>query len=749
MSPSRSSHPADPRARLAAAIEAAITAQRSRTLGELIRRYPGLSRRLLRRYLRWTAGAARARPADPDALIEAGEAVLHWAVSQLRPDRAPSLSDIGRDAWLDLPAWRPMLAVACQAGLVQAPDFRDRYRRSPGESAVDNLCGLWGVGSSTFYRHLERGKQRLVEILADWPPTVPRRLALRRIAQDLQLARSAVPDEPSRADWHRRQSNEQRLAGDALAALWHALQADDLTLFLTVLHGHALELAGDAETDALVERFSARALSPRQRIGLLLARATVYRHRQAPDREVLMLNEAQRLAQQHDDALQLGIVHGALGKYHESRDGDRAFACYETSVSFFRRAGADRDDGEATDDTALSAYVTTLVRLAWQYVLRNDPRARAVLDAAETQVRERKVGADVTGMLEQTWGEYWRRAGELDRAIAAKHRALLIFERIGDRRSVLVTHLNLISLYWEAKDYARAIEAAEPIQRAAAAGPVEPAILASTHINLGVAYFWNGDADRAVAEYERALDVALRADLRLQANRAHFNLAELFYKRFAAGGERAHEQRGDAHIAAMLGASRSEITPAMVDAARKLKGEVLGTGESSGGENRFVPMEAAVHADAMTEIVGHRSLLVLPVPPEEHARARLAIVAAYQAISQAELQAAVAHLEAHGLMERFGAELVRLRTGAGHEDNGRERALSRAWIDRATDLLPEERRNAVLARLLRDGAINKSGYAELCNVSPATASKQLAALAERGLLQQTGKGPSTRYRLPG
>ena len=54
---------------------------------------------------------------------------------------------------------------------------------------------------------------------------------------------------------------------------------------------------------------------------------------------------------------------------------------------------------------------------------------------------------------------------------------------------------------------------------------------------------------------------------------------------------------------------------------------------------------------------------------------------------------------------------------------------------------------ALIGRLLRDGPINKSTYAELCAVSPATASKHLSALAERGLLQQTGRGPSTRYSL--
>ena len=68
---------------------------------------------------------------------------------------------------------------------------------------------------------------------------------------------------------------------------------------------------------------------------------------------------------------------------------------------------------------------------------------------------------------------------------------------------------------------------------------------------------------------------------------------------------------------------------------------------------------------------------------------------------------------------------------------------------RSSDLLNEPRFAALVAHLLRDGSINKSAYAELCAVSPATASKHLTMLTERGLLRQTGKGPSTRYLLAG
>ena len=78
----------------------------------------------------------------------------------------------------------------------------------------------------------------------------------------------------------------------------------------------------------------------------------------------------------------------------------------------------------------------------------------------------------------------------------------------------------------------------------------------------------------------------------------------------------------------------------------------------------------------------------------------------------------------------------------------REQRLLGAWQQHgATDLLPEAARLALIEWLLRSDSINKSAYAELCDVSPATASKHLSALTERGLLQQTGKGPSTRYLL--
>jgi Fic family protein len=108
----------------------------------------------------------------------------------------------------------------------------------------------------------------------------------------------------------------------------------------------------------------------------------------------------------------------------------------------------------------------------------------------------------------------------------------------------------------------------------------------------------------------------------------------------------------------------------------------------------------------------------------------------------------VALIERHGLQGRFAPDLHRLRQTFDREST-REDKLAADWERSAGDVLEPGRRAALLGALLRDGSINKSAYAGLCSVSPATASKHLATLAERGLLMQTGKGPSTRYLLPG
>jgi tetratricopeptide (TPR) repeat protein/DNA-binding transcriptional ArsR family regulator len=729
-----------------ALLDAALNAQRSGTLLELVHQRPRLARWLLRRYLPTVRGTAGDLLDGEHARVEAAGIVLRWLVTQLRPDLEPSLDRIDREAWLNQTAWRPMLAVMCHAGLGAIPDFRDRYRRWAGEAAVDNLCGLWGVGPSTFYRYLERGKRLLAQVVLETPLGVPRRIALRRYVQTEVLA--TLPDDPvARAHWHARQSERALVRRDLIAALWHQLQGGDHSAFVSLLHDRANDLAAEPETDALVDRLAVDALPSRLQFDLWIARAALARTRNVADRELQALERALQCATAASDRLLMGMAYSALGRYHDPRDADRAFSCYEQSVEFLQAA-----EPLASDARAQEQYLTTLVRLAWLYVARSDPRARTVLERADRVRTDHPPTDAVSGMLEQTWGEYWRQAGELRKALDHKHRALNIFERIGDQRSILVTHMNLGLLYGESKDFERAIRYTQRVLDLAARRTVDPAIVVSSHGNLGAIYLWSGQIDQAIVEYQRALAQSLEANLRLHANRTHHNLAEAYYKRHQRSLDPEDERRGDLHAEAVLQAPITESSPGLVELTRHLKAEILGGSAAAQdpaagqAKDRLIPQESAVHFDEMSDVSRHRAALAVPLAPEAHVRARLAIAHAYLTIAMKEREAAQALMQRHGLTERFTAELAALRRTHDRELS-REQMLATQWRARVEDLLDESRCLALVAHLLRDGSINKSAYTELCGVSPATASKHLTLLTERGLLQQTGKGPSTRYLL--
>lgn len=727
-----------PSSAIAVVLDAALDAYRAGAFDELLMQRPGILRWATRRYLQPILGTAGDRLPPERRLAAAAELLLRWAVTQLRPDRAPTLELDDREAWLERTSWRPFIAVMCHYGFAPVPDFRDRYHRRPGESAADNLCGLWDVGLSTFYRYLEKGRHLIARLLHEQRLDRRHTPSLRAFVWREAIRARGFDSEAERAAWHRQQAQAAIQVQDCLSAFWHTHMAGDLKQLCDFTQRHLALLADELEFKTAWQALLERDWPPAEHITLLLTDAAIHQMRGDAESEQAAYETALRLAAHAHDARRTGIVCSRLGRFYESRDADRAFAYYQEAAELLAEADA---DPEAQEERA-----AVLVRVAWLYALRNDPRARPVLERVEALRAHAPLDDDKQALIEQAWGEYWRRAGDLTRALEHTHRALSIYEKLNDQHGIVKAYINLSLAYGEAKQFERAIECSKRVLDMANRIAIGAEAMASTHLNLGANYFWLGDYDAAIAHYQRGLEVATEADLRLHIRRAHYNLAEAFYTRFRIWRAPEDERQGDAHVQAALAAWPHESDPAHVALTQNLKQEILGERQPR-IYDRFLPQEAAAHYAEMAEIERQRAILAAPGKPEEHVRAHLMIANAYLVISAKERETALALIEKHGLGARFAGEFEQLRA-TFERTLTREQKLEAEWKARAGDLLSDARRAAVLKHLLARGAINKSAYAELCGVGPATASKHLVHLAALGLLKQIGRGPSTHYVLP-
>lgn len=722
-------------------VDAAIGALRQGTLAAQLQAHPRAARWMLRHVRRLLPGTAGDHlPAGDRGLALQVHWVLHWAVGQLRPDRAGALDPVPRMAWGGQVAWRPVLALACHAGLLPVAELPERYRRRPDESAADNLCGLWGVGPSTFYRCLDRA-QSAVARLSLQPLPVPMRLSLRdSVCAELQRA-GVWSDDAARRAWHAARQRVCEQDGDLAGALWHALHAGDAEAAVRCAGHRPAALAAQAEADALIDRLAAHDLPPRARFELCLARAGLARTRQMPERELAACQAALRLAEAEGNERMRGEAYFALGRCHEARDGDRSRACYLDSLRHLEAAA-----GEAAAPEVLAARLQTLAWLALAQVRRNEPGARQTLEDADALVARLGAPDELKALLAQAWGAYWRISGEADRAREAWMHALNVFERLGDQRSVMATYRNLMLLHAEARDLAQLEAVAARIFAQSERTTLEPAILIGAHGNLGYGYGLAGRYVDAIAAFRRSLAIAVDAHSELEANRARCNLADVCYYQFLKTGEAALEQEADELVAKLLCAPESTVTPTLLETARGLKAYVLGQLPQQ-SVDRVLDDEAKVHLEAMAAIRRHREALAGGAAGRERALAQVGIARAYLDIADRERQAAFALAAELGLADTLAPRLQALRAYLGSPLEG-PGALAERWRADAGDLLDDARRLGVAERLFADRALSKASYAEACGVAPATASKHLALLTRRGLLVRAGRGPATRYRLP-
>jgi tetratricopeptide (TPR) repeat protein len=728
-------------------LDGALAANRAGTLDKFCRQRARAARWCLRHFtppLAWfELAAATDQAADSAELGWLAEQALCWILFQLRPDGAPLRAPIPHHAWMGATPWRPLLAVACHHALLAVPDYPQRYRSRPGEPAFEHLCGLWDIAPSSFYRYVERGRQLLAMELAS-PLTSERAMSLAAFACESSYQRLGLADAQARREWHQHSARvlqDQGRAGSTVGALWHTVRAGELAPVLAQLELHSLDLAASEHTDAVLATLNVGDAELTPRLQLALARANLAQVRGNLQDEQAQLALALRHAVSLGDPGWLGAVYAARGRFHEARNQDRALADYREAVACFEQAAP---PGTVADARITTGLLGSLVSMAELSLLRNDPRAVAILERADQLAAEGDMPVDLQAKLLLARGEYWQRQGDLDKAIEVTHHALQVSERAGHQRRVVSAWGRLAMQYGDAKDIDHALHYARLVESVSKVTPLAPETVAAISLNLGIAFFWKDRLEEAIDSYKRAAQLAQSAGLHTILGRAQYNLAEAYFTRFQRSGSAEDELQGDAYSRLAQALWEADNDAGLAEATRNLKRTVLGEREHL-VYDRLLPAELAAHFDEMKLIEQQRHRLESSSAVDDRVQAHLGISQSYLRIAVAERETALSLASRHGLQTNVSQQLQALRDTFEQALSNEEQWASR-WEQ--AQVVPREHVAALVRRLFAERQLTKSSCALACAVSPATASKYLADLAAAGLLSRVGKGPATHYVLP-
>jgi tetratricopeptide (TPR) repeat protein len=726
-------------------MESVLSAFRVGTLERLCRERSRATRWWLRRFaapLLWFDSANVHVSSSYSNFDGVMEVALRWGLMQLRPDAASPHTPIPRHAWLGATPWRPMLAVACHYGLLSVPLFPDRHHARPDEPAFEHLSALWDVAPSSFYRYVERGRQLLLMELT-LPLTAERGLSLAAFACEAMYSQHGLEDTEAQSVWHRK-SSEALLRQDAVdattGALWHIFKAGDAEAVLWQLEHRSLHLAASPLTDGLLAVIDTGKLNQSQRLALALAKSNLARVRGKLQEEQVQLAHALRIAVELGDPGWLGAVYSARGRFYEARDVDRAFADYREAIRCFEQALSGKANVRALVQHGL---LRVLVNTAWLYILRNDPRAEAILERADAFANSTEAPTDLKAKLQTTHGELLHRQGKLELAIDHTLRAAQLYERAGHQHQLVRVWASLAMLYGQAQDIEHALHYVQQVYSFSKIAPIDPETLGAIELNLGVAYFWRDRLEDAIDRYERAAQIALSAGLQTVLGKAHFNLAEAYFTKFQRTGAVDYELQGDGYARSAIAIWDRDKDTAAAEATRNLKSAVMGEREHLIYE-RILPAELAAHFKDMKIVELQRKRLEATDKTQDRIAARLDIAEAYLRIAMQEREAALTLIKQHDMQEEFDSKVQELR-------NTFELALSQEdklihhWISMQT--IPSGHVPAIVRQLLSGSQLTKSTCSGTCTVSPATASKYLSDLCAAGLLRRVGGGPTTRYEL--
>lgn len=687
----------------------------------------------------------------------AAEAVLRWAIAELRPHGGEPALLYTTDTQALAPAWRfykilqhfyiehwTIERIAAELGFAPTSIFNLRAKAIAAladllQSALATPALLATRQQATIaqrYQQLQPAEQTVVRMAAFWGVPTPIRLLLEispvYTAENIQTsiaivvqyalgvydsAEGTIYTPPAirdyvvmghlhadeRTHWHQRAAHYYETQCNYMEAArhWQFAGGGETAARLLIEHAATLikSMKGE-ELDELLAAFQPADVAPSTWARLKLLEGQIAEVR-ANLPKAMLAYEAALGAEQVVIKVE---AHYRLAKILEYRNVDEALVHYERGISLLEQTSADNP-----------LLVKMYIHRSWIFIQhRQDlPRADASLQRAKALIdpANREDYAD----LYNASGELFHREGKWAYAIDDRLQAWLAAKESNDLARIVKIGYNLGGDYAECRRFPQALTYLNQSRTLALTnGMLDIAALCQEVI--GICYFYQADYAAAIHSYEAAYALFAQVQNQTALTNACFNLAEAH----AISGNRTQARR-------------------YYDEGLALAATLIQTSADA---------ESLLIVQRFAELKQQYPLL-LADPDKVNARQQraLAYVRRHGAISNREYRTlnGVQNKTAAAELTALAAQQLLMKSGQGAATVYRLPPTAATVTALPPDLNLRQRQ--AVAYVQDHGQISNRVYRALTQVGNKAAASDLQELVAKGILIQSGKGPATVYRL--
>ena len=666
------------------------------------------------------------------------ELAIHFVSTKIRPDRKYGNTAIPSSVWIENTNWRRFLAFYSYAGLIKIPDLQGRYYRTAGDGIVDNLCGIWSIGPSTVYRYIERAKEELVVcmhlIQSDSNEITNFMNFLIANIDSLGITKESI----SRTSILEKLNNYR-----IREACWYSKTIEDYELIHHISSKFNLEIAASGISNWLFHSNNTLNINPTSFIFLKLSESLINQALGNAESENSCLFEALKTAHAVNSKLLTAVIQSAISQLLLTRNPSESEARGKIAIQMLSQLQPDQLTSFEFIDVN-SELTLIRLRLAWIRIRQGDQAGKLLYQEATEHAKSKKISHIAQATLHIVKAEILRREGLISAALDEEQFGLLELEEAGHTYALLQSYNNLGLLSAQSGNPDLGISYCLKVIKKINSLGVEAPIKESTLSNLSIAYMLKGDFTEAITHLTDALALSDSFGRHTYTLAIHYNLAECHYNLYRLNNEIIHIKQGDAHKRSAERLASQLKMPAALEATQELRKSILG---DISIVDKFIIADDHGDAHQNESINKLRESLALTNSAVDIADIQISLATAYVKLAVSSRDAAIDALSGQEVNSSLQQRLRNLED-IWKRSEDQELELSVSFRRYLRNALAEHQAKSVAAILVSQGWLNKSSYGEAAEVSPATASKHLGLLADKGLLEQQGRGPATRYVLP-